>query len=197
MEQLSQKISRESRVDGAAEFERSLSAMPRINLLAHLPDIEINVLTRHSSGLMTELIGRSLQPARLSCVCYLALVYLYGNPGNCANPSEISLAIGDTRTNMTRICDALVQRGLVHRVANSQDRRRVDLSLTAEGIALLHEVMPLVRQRVEQVMSAFSVDEKTHLLNLMARLNAALAMYLRAEAQPDTQNTQDYTKEAV
>lgn len=38
---------------------------------------------------------------------------------------------------MTRMIAALVERGLVQRVTNSEDRRRVAVSLTPEGLAVL------------------------------------------------------------
>ncbi len=156
----------------------AMAAAPRINLKGAQPDIEINVLTRQSSGLLTELINRLLLPANLNCVCYLAMMYLYGSVDNRANPSEICQAIGDTRTNMTRICDELVMKGLMHRVSNSQDRRRIDLSLTPHGMALLEDVVPLVRKHVADVMSEFSADEKALLVRLMARLNNSLEAHL-------------------
>lgn len=157
-----------------AERKRALATTQQIDLKTALHDVEINVLTRHSSSLLTELINRSLLPFKLSCVCYLAMMYLHSSTDNRANPSEISREIGDTRTNMTRICDELVMKGLVRRVPNAEDRRRVDLSLTQQGIVLLQDVVPQVRARVHDVMREFQPEEKALLVLLMARLNKAL-----------------------
>jgi MarR family transcriptional repressor of emrRAB len=163
---------------GNADGEPAIAAHQQIDPKASLLDIEINVLTRHSSSLLTELINHMLQPAKLSCVCYFAMMYLHGSMNNRANPSQISRAIGDTRTNMTRICDELVTKGLVRRVPNAEDRRRVDLSLTQQGIAALQDTVPLVRKRVEEVMSEFLPEEKTLLIRLMTRLNRSIQAHL-------------------
>lgn len=178
MEHSSHKPRDHSLSAGNAHGKAAIVAAWQTGLKGSQLDVEINVLTRHGSSLLTELINHLLLPAKLNCVCYLAMMYLRTSTNNRANPSEISRAIGDTRTNMTRICDELVTKGLMHRVSNADDRRRVDLSLTHKGIALLEEVVPLVRDRVASVMSEFSRDEKMLLVQLMARLNRSLEAYL-------------------
>jgi len=178
MKQSSQNTQPNSLALCKADGELAISTGQQIDLKAALLDIEINVLMRHNSSLLTELINRMLLPAKLSCVCYLAMMYLHSSKGNLANPSEISQAIGDTRTNMTRICDELVTKGLMQRVPNDLDRRRVDLSLTPQGIDLLRDVVPLVRRRVHAVMSEFRSEEKAQLVRLMARLNKSLEAQL-------------------
>jgi len=174
MEYSSQNRLSKPRAAGNADRNLALATTRDIDLDTALLDVEINVLTRHSSSLLTELINRSLLPFKLSCVCYLAMMYLHSSTDNCANPSEISRAIGDTRTNMTRICDELVMKGLVRRVPNAEDRRRVDLSLTQQGMVLLQDAVPQVRTRVHDVMREFQPEEKALLVRLMARLNKSL-----------------------
>jgi len=75
---------------------------------------------------------------------------------------------------MTRICDELVDKGLMRRVTNQEDRRRVDLSLTDEGVALLKTAVPELRKKTHVMMSIFSEAEKATLVDLLTRLNQKL-----------------------
>ena len=139
-----------------------------------LGDIRINILIRHNNGLMMDLLNRNLAPYKLSTVSYFAMMMLYSRPENLANPSELCDASGETRGNMTRICDDLVEKGLMRRVTNMDDRRRVDLSLTDEGMALLHDIVPKLREKAKRIFDDFSEEEKATLLSLLLRLNKAL-----------------------
>jgi len=138
-----------------------------------LGDVNINILIRQNYLLLVENLNHELAPFGLSHVAYFAMMMLRATADNQANPSELCLMTGETRANMTRICDELVAKGWMDRVTSSEDRRRVDLSLTAEGMALLQKVVPHVRERNQAVLSEFDEAEKSMLVNLLTRLNAS------------------------
>jgi len=140
-----------------------------------LGDIQINILIKMNHGLMFELLGRTLAPYGISAAGYIAMMAIYGSADNLVNPSVLSDATGETRGNMTRICDDLVNHGFMRRVPNLEDRRRVDLSLTEEGMALLRTVVPILRQGAASVFEVFSDKEKATLVSLLTRLHQALA----------------------
>jgi MarR family 2-MHQ and catechol resistance regulon transcriptional repressor len=59
-----------------------------------------------------------------------------------------------TSGNMTLVVDNLFKRGLVDRQRCPEDRRRVDVTLTDEGRALLEQVWP---EHLDGVVAAFGV----------------------------------------
>jgi len=80
---------------------------------------------------------------------------------------------------MTRICDELVDRGWMRRVPNAEDRRRVDLSLTDAGMALLKSVAPQMRAHADAFYEhTFTKTEKASLQRLLTKFSAALAAEL-------------------
>ena len=85
-----------------------------------LGDVELNVLIRSNSSMLTDLASAYLAPFGLSTVAYISMMVLYGMPEQHANPSALCTATGETRGNMTRICDELVAKGLIHRAAGSR-----------------------------------------------------------------------------
>jgi len=129
--------------------------------------------------MMAERLNRLVEPHGLTSVSYITMMALYSRPENLANPSELSEATGETRGNMTRICDDLVDKGWMRRVPNPEDRRRVDLSLTESGIALLKIVAPQLRQNADDFYTrVFSKTEKATLQQLLAQFSEALASEL-------------------
>ncbi len=141
-----------------------------------LGHVALFVLLRSCNIMMTERANRLLEPHGLSAVSFITMMSLYGRPENLANPSELSDATGETRGNMTRICDDLVDKGWMRRVPNAEDRRRVDLSLTEPGMALLKSVAPQMRRNADDFYDrSFDKNEKAALQGLLTRFAAALA----------------------
>ncbi len=139
-----------------------------------LGDVRINILIKHNNSLMLDLLNLRLAPYGLSSVGYFVMMQLHSTHNNLANPSDLCVRNGETRANMTRICDDLTNKGLMKRVTNMEDRRRVDLSLTDEGIALLQTVVPALRKDVDALFSVFSEEEKATLVALLVKLNQKL-----------------------
>lgn len=144
-----------------------------------LGDVAIYILMRTCNIMMSERAGRLLEPHGLTAMGYITMMALYSRPGNLANPSELSELTGETRGNMTRICDDLVDKGWMHRVPNAEDRRRVDLSLTDAGMALLNSVAPDMRAQADAFYErAFTKTEKATLQQLLTKFSVALAAEL-------------------
>lgn len=135
----------------------------------------IHVLMRVCMASLQERSSRQLDERGLSYAGYAAMLALYGLPGCRANPSALSALAGEMRSNMTRVCDGLVNRGWVRRVNSAQDRRRVELSLTEAGMALLDTVTPRLRQDFEHCIGqAMDHTERAAMAHLLARLAAVL-----------------------
>ena len=135
-----------------------------------LGDVAIYILMRTCNLMMNERATKLLEPTGLTMVGYITMMVLYSRAENLANPSELSDATGETRGNMTRICDELVDRGWLRRVPNAEDRRRVDLSLTDAGIA------PQLRRNADEFYQRnFTKTEKDTLQKLLNQFSSALA----------------------
>jgi MarR family transcriptional repressor of emrRAB len=141
-----------------------------------LGDIAIYIQMRACNVMMVERLNRILEPHGLTSVGYITMMSLFSRSENLANPSELCEITGETRGNMTRICDELVDKGWMRRVPNPEDRRRVDLSLTESGMALLKLVAPQLRQNAEDFYKrTFNKAEKATLQQLLTQFSEALA----------------------
>lgn len=69
---------------------------------------------------------------------------------------EVASVLADkltvSRPSVTAVADGLVARGLVERVNDTQDRRRVNHTLTADGRALLHHADEVIESGLAGVL---------------------------------------------
>ncbi|MFC4455886.1 MarR family transcriptional regulator [Deinococcus sonorensis] len=86
----------------------------------------------------------------------------------------ISAQMGVTPANLTGPIDRLEAAGLLQRQRDDQDRRCVYLSLTQEGRARAEQVVPDLRQLVQQLFRALNPQELDALNHALGRLDQAL-----------------------
>ncbi|WP_347404917.1 MarR family transcriptional regulator [Nodosilinea sp. LEGE 06152] len=70
--------------------------------------------------------------------------------------SEIADYLDVTRPTMSAMVERLVQRGLVNRISDPVERRRIILTLTAEGAAQMERVYDTTLQTVADRLAALS-----------------------------------------
>ncbi|SUB69878.1 Uncharacterized HTH-type transcriptional regulator yusO [Pluralibacter gergoviae] len=85
-------------------------------------------------------------------------------------PSELSCALGSSRTNATRIADELEKRGWIERRESDNDRRCLHLQLTEKGQQFLEEVLPPQHSCLHELWSSLSSSEKEQLEQITRKL---------------------------
>ena len=87
---------------------------------------------------------------------------------------ELSNALAVPLSTATRIVDFLVDNDYLQRLPDPEDRRVVRVALTDAGRELHKTIDGYIRQRVWQILSALSDDERTTLLALVSKVVSAL-----------------------
>lgn len=82
----------------------------------------------------------------------------------CASVSELAAAKGISRAAISQGVDALVNKGLVQRLPNPQDRRYVPLALTPSGNALLDDLIGQTRDWMNRRLANLSQAELESLI---------------------------------
>jgi DNA-binding MarR family transcriptional regulator len=75
---------------------------------------------------------------------------------------------------LTRVIDQLAERGLVERRRSAQDRRKVDLHLTAAGRRTCEQLIPLVVDKLNRAVASFSRAEHAELVRLLEKFIAGM-----------------------
>ena len=87
---------------------------------------------------------------------------------------EFGNALSVPLSTATRIADWLVENGYIQRLPDSDDRRVVRVSLTDTGKELFKAIDRYIRQRMQQILSSLTAEERTILLTLVSKVVSGL-----------------------
>ena len=78
------------------------------------------------------------------------------------------------KSTISRAVTALMQRQLVERVANADDRREFRLRMTRKGRALYEELIPRLLRREQEILSCLSAHERKEFARLLGKIEHSL-----------------------
>lgn len=87
------------------------------------------------------------------------------------DPKEIAEAACLLNPSLTRIMQLLEKKELIARKAHPEDRRKVRVSITEAGRALLRDAMPKSAEIAEALRARFGQDKIDQLLDLLGELS--------------------------
>jgi len=111
-----------------------------------------------------------LKPFGLSEPQYNVLRILRGQQGKAMSLYEIGDRMVHPTSNVSRIIDKLLEKGWAIRVTCSQNRRRVDISITDAGLALIDEVQPALDAESHDFERRLKVEDACHLSDSLEAL---------------------------
>jgi DNA-binding MarR family transcriptional regulator len=142
-------------------------------------DLADAVLT--ASRVLVAVAARSLgaHEGEISLQQYRALVVLASRGPQ--RPVDLAQALGVDPSTATRLCDRLVQKRLILRRRQGDDRREVRLDLAAGGRRLIDSVTASRRAEIERIIDAVPVERRRSLVEAFAAFGDA------AGELPDTE----------
>lgn len=108
----------------------------------------------------------------LSHAALNALAVIEGNGAPIAT-GEVSQHMHVTTGTTTSLLDTLERKGLVRRIPDPQDRRRVLVDVTADAQAILDRLLPEVQQLASATMGSLGDRANAELLRTLERVRAA------------------------
>jgi DNA-binding MarR family transcriptional regulator len=78
------------------------------------------------------------------------------------------------KSTISRAVTSLMQRKLVERAENADDRREFRLHMTAKGKALYEELIPQLLRREQEILSCLSVQERKDFAALLGKIEKSL-----------------------
>lgn len=116
---------------------------------------------------------------------FALLRLLFFAEGKRMAQSEIARTIGVTGTYVTRLIDALEEKGLVERVISTEDRRVTYAALRADGEARCRRRLPGAIRAMEGYFREFSLEEKQTLQYLLSKFCTGVAAMQAARDESD------------
>jgi MarR family transcriptional repressor of emrRAB len=119
----------------------------------------LNRLIAHIHKGIQEHYHAVLKPVGLNYTSYTSLMMIYGAENRTLTPSDLAESSGEKPTNITRICDELLEKGLIERHPSVDDRRRIELTVTRKGRQLVEKLQPEISQALDDLYGSFSAGE--------------------------------------
>ncbi|WP_034889108.1 MarR family winged helix-turn-helix transcriptional regulator [Gillisia sp. Hel_I_29] len=142
-----------------------------INTLKNSPAARRVILSLlMTANQLNEEVAETLKPFGLSIPQFNVLRILRGQKGKPANLSTIQNKMVSKMSNTTRLVDKLITKGLVERITCKKNRRKVEITITDRGLALLAEIDPVVVISEETSTDNLSASEIETLTILLEKL---------------------------
>jgi DNA-binding MarR family transcriptional regulator len=138
--------------------------------------LSIGYLVKRAHSLMLDIMEPVIEQRGFSFVQYVVMSSL--RDGIAVNPKTICAQFRHDSGALTRIIDQLAERGLLERVRRDKDRRKVELQLTPAGRETIESIIPLVVDKLNEVLTDFSKAEVQELLRLLVKLNTTLQEHI-------------------
>lgn len=113
---------------------------------------------------------RMLKPFNISVQQFNILRILRGMHPETATIKLLTERMLDKMSNASRLVEKLKQKGLVQRVECASDRRRVDISITPEGLKLVNEASDAIDGHLDKMTKGLSEKEALQLSELLDKL---------------------------
>lgn len=112
---------------------------------------------------------RFFKPFGISQQQYNVLRILKGQSSKGITVLEIQDRMLEKTSNTSRLIDKLLEKKLVSRKQNKEDRRRVEVKLTNDGLLLLNEIEPFLVKEID-IFNTLTVNEQKTVNTLLDKL---------------------------
>ena len=143
-------------------------AIKSIHTLAISTKTVVNMM--YTSRIIEEAIVSVLKQYGLSTPQYNVLRILRGQHGNPANLSTLQDRMIDKNSNTTRLVDKLINKGWVKRNVCEQNRRKIEMFITDDGLKILKQLDPIIEHNNKNILSNLTNNELEHLNKLLDKL---------------------------
>jgi DNA-binding MarR family transcriptional regulator len=133
----------------------------------HLRD-SMGYLIKRSQRLMQERIEALFEQQNFTLQQWVVLMYL--RDGLAVTTADMCRDLHHDSGAMTRLVDQLASRKLIERRRSADDRRVVELSLTAAGAEVLETLIPTACDALNTALEGFTREEVKLLQSMLRRL---------------------------
>ncbi len=146
-------------------------------------DTRLGYWLREVSNLLHERFAETLAAHDVSPPLWAILITV--QRGEAGTPAALARRLDTDPAVMTRRLDQLEARGLILRRRKPEDRRSVEIALTAEGAALVPQLAAISSELTDAALGGVSHGERTRLLRALRRMhqNLKAADEAHSEAQ--------------
>ncbi len=130
--------------------------------------LSIGYLTRYAHRAFVKALADELEPHGILSAQWSVLRILWDIEG--LTQVELAERMLVEKASLTGVLESMERRGLILRVRNEDDRRKINITLTAQGRRLKPQLLPHAARINRKAMRGMSEAETGQLRHLLARL---------------------------
>lgn len=116
-------------------------------------------------------LKEELNPYKLTHAQFNVLRILKGSNPRPLSAGEVKQRMIVKSPDLTRLVDRLCKKGYVRRITCEENRRKVDITITKEGLALLEELSPKIKRVSElHFLNKISEEEAISLNQILKKI---------------------------
>lgn len=131
---------------------------------------KMHINIQFTASWLSQLSLGLLKPYNLSIQQFNILRILRGLHPQPASVKLLTERMVDRMSNASRLVEKLRQKGLVERKPCPNDRRRVEVGITAQGLQVLEETSKVIEVEMVNLTQNLSADEAEQLSDLLDKL---------------------------
>ncbi|MBU3821147.1 MarR family transcriptional regulator [Flavobacteriaceae bacterium XHP0103] len=128
----------------------------------------INVLVTFAA--VNSALNNVLKPYEISIQQFNVLRILRGQGNNTVNLETIQERMVNKMSNTSRLIDKLLKKGYVAKKINKSNRRKIDITITQEGLNFLETIDELIDKTEDKLTSSLSEEETKELIRLLGKI---------------------------
>jgi DNA-binding MarR family transcriptional regulator len=132
--------------------------------LGPLPEL-IGYVLRRAQLVVFQDFFQAFAPFNISPAQFSVLIVIERNPG--LTQSQVAAALGIKRTNFVGLLNELERRGLAERRQAARDKRSYALYLTADGVALMRKLKPVLKAHESRMVARIGEAGRDRLVELL------------------------------
>jgi len=166
-----------SEVVGGSHAGSAVNGSTRLDLFRFVPFR----LNRLAAEVSMALSGEYQERYRLDIPEWRVLATL-GFRSDACSAQYISHCTRTHKSTISRAVTTLLERRLIERVANADDRREFRLRLTRKGKTLYEELIPRLLHREQEIIACLSASERKEFARLLGKIEGSLGLIQTSEA---------------
>ena len=124
-----------------------------------------------TSALISKVLLNGLKPFGISEQQFNVLRILRGQKGIAANLSTVQDRMVNKMSNTTRLIDKLIQKKLVKRNICKENRRKIELFITEDGLSFLKKIDPITDDIEKKTLGKISPKDLNSLISILNSIN--------------------------
>lgn len=120
-----------------------------------------------ASAFISDVLLKGLKPHDISEQQFNVLRILRGQNGIAANLSTVQKRMVHKMSNTTRLIDKLIQKKLVKRNVCKENRRKIELFITEDGLDFLKKIDPIIDEIEKKILSNVPSKDLNSLISIL------------------------------